>query len=383
MAGHIRTRRNKDGTISWCCIVTVGYGRGAHRISRTACRTERMQPKPPRRAVEMLRAMEREAEYGAVAPRRLSMDGLLDRWLNDDVRPRLAAKTVYGYERIVEAHLKPAFGHIRAPELRPLQLADYYAAKRDAGLADTTIHSHYRVLHIALSWAVRMELVPRNVADATKPPRGESQEMRTITSSQMRELAEAAKDTPLEIPVLLGVSTGARHGEVMAVRWGDLDLAAASCWIARSIQEVPGTERSYKRTKSNRERLVPLPQFAVERLKAIRAERLHQPEELVCPTVRARKFSDLWRDIIRENGHEGLRFHDLRHSYATALLERGVPVGVVQEILGHTTPVTTMNVYAHVTERMRRIAADAVNGAFDGVPERHGSGTAQQIVPLR
>ncbi len=384
MAGHIESRRNGDGSVSWVCIVTVGYGRGARRVTRVACRSERLQEKPPRKAQELLRAMEREAEFGLVAPQRLRMGELFDRWLDDDVRPRLEAKTTYGYERHVEAHLRPAFGHLRALDVRPANLADYYATKRAAGLSDATIHSHFRTLHRALGWAVRMELLPRNVADAARPPRGKAAEMRTIDAAAMLALVEAARGDVLELWVLMGAATGARWGEVRALRWGDVRLWRegegwrGSATIAEAEQEVPRHGRFRKGTKTGRARTVPLPPFAVERLRELRTERVRPRDEPLCPPLRAREFSELWRPFIAER-HPGLRFHDLRHSFATAALESGAPIKLVQEWLGHTTATTTMNVYAHVTERGRELGADTLAAAFGAPREQHGSSTEGKV----
>jgi hypothetical protein len=172
-AGHIEKRRNKDGSVSWKVVVRVGYGRGARRETRTVCRTERDQEKPPTRVQAALRELERQAESGFVPPARVMLTEVLWGWhAVHSGKP----KTRYTYERVIRSHLEPAFEQFRVPDLRPSDLQDYYAMKREEGLSAATIHWHFRTIHAALKWAVENEFAVRNVCDlsASKPPRAVS-----------------------------------------------------------------------------------------------------------------------------------------------------------------------------------------------------------------
>lgn len=382
MAGHIEKRRNKDGSISWRCIIPGGYGRGSERVVQTH-RTTRDSEKPPKAARDILAQMQQEAAGGSVVSRRLRMAELLRAWLDQDCRPRLAPSTVYGYEGIVEGYLVPTIGQLRAVDLRPRHLDELWASEReDDELSAATIRSHYRVVHRALSWAVQKELVTRNVAEAARPPQGKAPEMQTISAEQLRGLVDLAVGTPLELWVLLAVGTAGRRSEIEAIRTRDLDLKAGRATIAHSMEHTPGEPVAPKETKTGRVRTVPLAPFVVERLKVWKGEALRQPDNHVCPPLNNYDFSHAWRDLVKEAKLPGFRFHDIRHSVATVLLESGLPVKVVQEILGHTSPTTTLSVYAHVTERMRDMAAEEVGKAFSGTPEHPGSTSDADVLPL-
>lgn len=380
MSGHFEKRRNKDGTISWRVSLPTGYGRGAKRAYRTF-RASRDSDDPPRGAFELLDQMKLEAAGGGIAPQRLRVSELLKQWLEQGTA-HLSPRTLYGYRRIVETHLAPALGDLRTADLRPRHLSDLWADEREEGFSASTVRSHYRVLHIALGWALRMELVTRNVADAARPPQGKAAEMQTISAARLLGLCDLAVDTPLELWVLIAAGSGARRSEVEAVRVRDLDLKRSQATIARTMEHTPGEPVEPRDGTKSLSRTVPLPPFATERLKMWKAAELRQPGDYVCPRVKSHRFSPLWADLTKRAELPGFRFHDIRHSVATILLESGLPVKVVQEILGHTTPTTTMNVYAHVTERMRDMAAAAVSEAFRVTPDSLGNPLDGEVLAL-
>lgn len=382
MSAHYEKRHNKDGSVSWKVTVIAGYGRGAPRIFRTV-RVEKDTKGPPRKVKELRRELEQQATGGFIAPQSLRVRELLERWLTEHCEGRFAAKTVYGYERVVRSHLVPAFGDLRAADLRPVHLSDYYRTKKAEGLSDAGVHQHYRVIHAALAWALRMELVARNVADVAKPPRAKPPEMRTVTAAQMLGILKAAEGSDLELPVLLAIATGARRGEILGLRWGDIDLEAGTVRIARSITAAPGRRGEVKPTKTGRERTVALPRFAMARLRAVTQERVCPPDGWVCAAERdPDEVTKAWRELADSLGLEGLRLHDLRHSYATVLLETGEDIKSVQDALGHTKAGTTADIYMHVTERMRERRAERLSEAFSVPPEHLGSTLEAEVVTL-
>lgn len=398
MAAHYEKRHNKDGSVSWKVIVIAGYGRRAPRIARSI-RVAKDTKNPPRKVVALRQQLEQQAMGGLVPSQSLRVKELLERWLTEHCEGRFAAKTVYGYERVVRSHLIPAFGDLRAADLRPVHLSNYYRAKKAGteerkGLSDAGVHQHYRVLHAALAWAVRMELVVRNVADIAKPPRGTPQEAKTIGAAQMLGLLAAVQGADLELPVLLAVSTGARRGEILGLRWSDVEiwteddaegetLYRGRVTIARSISAAPGRRGEVKETKTGRRRIVALPAFAAKRLWEIRRERVCPPDGWVCAAERdPDEVTKAWRALADSLGLEELRLHDLRHSYATLLLEAGEDIKSVQDALGHTRASTTTDIYMHVTERMRERRAERVTEAFSVSPEPLGSPSKAEVLPL-
>jgi len=380
-SGHIEKRRNRDGSVSWRVVVRVGYGRGARRESRVVCTTERDQEKPPPKVKAALKDIERQAESGFVPPQRLMLPALLDMWLDTHVDVDLAPKTAYVYRRIVETHLSPAFVNFRVVDLRPMHMQDYYAGKRDEGLSDAAIHYHYRTIHAALAWGVGIELAARNVCDVkeAKPRRGKTPEKRTLSAPQMLGLIEAVQGSDLELPVILAVATGMRRGEVLGLHWRDVDLEAATVCVCSSLSAVPGRDLEVKETKTNRQRIIDLPDFAVAALREEKHRRVCPPGGRVVVDLHPDKLTKLWREKADALELDGVRFHDLRHSYATLLLESGAEVKAVQEALGHTKAATTMDIYLHVTDRMRERRAGLLRQAFDAPAEKLGGGEVKSL----
>lgn len=383
-AAHIEKRRNRDGSVSWRVVVRVGYGRGAKRETRVVCTTERDQEKPPPKVKAALRELERQAESGFVPPARLMLADLLRRWLRSHVDVKLTAKTAYGYRRVVESHLVPAFALFRVADVRPSSMQDYYASKREEGLSDAAIHYHYRTMHAALAWGVGSELVARNVCDvrAAQPPRGKAPEMKTLTAAKMLGLLQKVQGTDLYLPVMLACATGMRRGEICALRWGDIDLTAGTVRVASAISAVPKRPLERKGTKTARERTVGLPDFAIEALKAERKARVCPQDSPVIGDLHPDKLTRMWREAADALKLDGIRFHDLRHSFATTMLEHGADVKSVQEALGHTKAATTTDIYMHVTERMRERRTETVNRAFAATPEPPGDHPDGKVVAL-
>ena len=382
-AGHIEKRRRSDGSVSWRVVVRVGYGRSAKRETRVVCTTERDQEKPPPKVKAALKELERQAETGFVPPARVMLTDVFRSWL--DTHTGLAPKTRYTYDCLVETHFVPAFERFRVVDLRPADMQDYYVLRREDGLSDATIHWHYRTVHAALKWAVENELAARNVCDlsASKPPRGQRPEMKTLSARQMRGLLEAVAGTDLELIVVLGCATGMRRGEICALRWRDLDLKAGKARVAASLSYVPQKGVTRKQTKTGRERTVGLPAFAIAALTEAKRDKVCPPDACVVGDVHPDEVTKSWREKADALGLDGVRFHDLRHSFATALLEGGMDVKSLQDALGHTRAATTTDVYLHVTERMRERRTEMVDAAFDVTPEQLGSTREADVVDLK
>jgi len=382
-AGRIEKRTNKDGSVSWRVVVVVGYGRGAKRETRVVHRTDGDRKKTPEKVMRALRELERQAEAGFVPPAHVMLSDVFRDWLK--AHTGLAPKTRYTYDRLIETHLVPAFAQFRVADLRPADMQDYYDLRREDGLTDATIHWHYRTVHAALKWAVENELAARNICDlqAAKPPRGERPEMKTLTAKQMRGLLEAVAGTTLELPVVLACATGMRRGEICGLRWCDVDLKAGTARVAASLSYVPGEALRRKTTKTTRERTVGLPAFAVEALKAAKRDRVCPPEAYVVGDLHPDDLTKAWRERADALGLHEVRFHDLRHSFATVLLESGADVKSLQDALGHSRAATTTDVYLHVTERMREKRTEMVDAAFDVTPEQLGSTSEADVVDLQ
>jgi integrase len=245
--------------------------------------------------------------------------------------------------------------------------------------ARTVLHVH-RLLYQALKRAMKWQLLFRNPCDGVEPPRPESHEMRTLNGAESAWLLEAALSTRLYPGILLAIATGLRRGEVLGMRWSDIDFISKKLVVNQAIEKTNAGIR-FKQPKTKRSRRpVAIPEFAMS---ALREFRTTQDEErklygadyakhdLVCarpdgspmdPDV----YSSDVIDFMKKIGLAGVSFHKLRHGYATHLLAQNVHPKVVQELLGHSSIAITMDLYSHVVPGMQEEAVAKLDSMMSG-----------------
>jgi integrase len=302
------------------------------------------------------------------------------RWLNDSVKGSVKPKTFESYEWLARKHIVPALGHVKMKALSPAHLQGFYRSKLEAGLSPRTVQYLHVVLHRALKQALRWGLVPRNVAEAVDPPKPQKDEIKPLSRDEARRLLEAAHADRLEALYVLAIHLGLRQGELLGLRWEDVDLEAGTLQVRRSLsvtKEGPAFTAP-KTTKSRRS--VKLTTRAAEALR----------EHLQRQLAEIEKMGDLYRDdglifsttvgtpinprnltgrsfkpLLKRAGlPQRVRFHDLRHTAATLLLSRGVHPKLVQDLLGHATIAITLDTYSHVLQGMGDQTAVAMEDAL-------------------
>lgn len=335
-----------------------------------------------RREAERLRAkLVHDLNAGTyIEPCDLFVREHLHEWL-DYVSTRLSARTVQRYREIVEGHLVPGLGQKRLVDLRPLDISRYYdhalAHGRlggDAPLARATLVKFHHILHKALKDAVAWQRIASNPAAAVTVPNGVGKPTttaRSLSDEECAVLLRAAADR-LYLPTLLALATGMRRGELLGLRWRDIDLDGAKLRVAHSLEEAGGAlTLKEPKTRAGR-RTVPLPATAVRALRHHRAAQdelrlgrgsAYHDRDLVFPWPdgtpwRPSAFSVAFHRLVTKSGIEQARFHDLRHTHATQLLRAGVAPKVVSERLGHANIAITLDIYAHVLPEMQNEAAD-------------------------
>jgi len=288
-------------------------------------------------------------------------------------RNALKPSTFHRYEAMSEHYLLPHLGRVPLRALTSTDLDRLYAhlltsgAKNGGPLAAKTVLNVHQIVRKALGDALRKGLVVRNVALAVDPPRvTASPEQRCWTEDQLRCFLHKAQEHRLHPALRLAAMTGMRRGEVVGLRWSDVDFDRARLAVRRTASCAGYAVHVTTNKTATSRRAVDLDVDTVTVLRAWRvaqAKELDHVSELVFTNRRGELLhphvlSQSFERVARDAGLPRIRFHDLRHTHATLLLKSGVPLKVVSERLGHSTPAFTMTVYQHVLPGMQRDAAD-------------------------
>jgi integrase len=349
-------------------------GRYAAAITLENRKRKTFYGKTRREVQEKLNAALHEREQGTLATgQRQFIKSYLEQWVEQVYKSKVKPMTYQQCLSVIRSHLVPAFGHIPLQKLTPEKVQAVYAQKLKDGLAPRTIMRIHSVLSAALENAVRWNLVPRNIAKLVTLPRAERYEAQTLTVEQARILLETAQGSSMEALLLLAVTAGMRRGELLALRWNDVDFAKKVIYVRRTVGRVAGHGyvETEPKTRSSRRKIV-LPNEVFEVLMAhrerqgqmrIKAGVKWQEQGLVFCNRYGEFMVDWWytssvfHKLLAKAGLPELRFHDLRHSMATILLAAGVHPKVVQERLGHSTIAMTMDTYSHVLPSMQEDVA--------------------------
>ncbi|MFI1470616.1 tyrosine-type recombinase/integrase [Streptomyces wuyuanensis] len=289
-------------------------------------------------------------------------------WLDNIVKPRRKLSTYDKYEAHVRLYLVPMLGSKRLESLGVADVRRFLVQLENKSTAATAKESH-RVLRTALSAACREELVTRNVAALVEPPRAKSRELSPWTLDETLDFLAAARKDPLYAAFVLAIAMGLRRGELVGLRWVDVDLDKRVLYVRQQTQRRRGVLYDDE-TKNRRRRALPLPAMCIPPLRwhrmrqaaaKGRAGERWQESGYVFTTRTGRPVEprNVYRSFTRVADSAGLRvvrLHDARHGCATLLTAAGVAPRVVMEILGHSQISITMDVYTHVVHDTQREA---------------------------
>jgi integrase len=295
----------------------------------------------------------------------------LHTWL-PGMRPQLRYSTWVRYEKYLRIQILPIVGNVPLARLGPQHVRSMQDRMLSAGASPTSVHHAQAVLHRALEDAVRWGLVPRNVAGLVKPAKMACPQMRTLSVEQVTLLFDAAASDRLEALWVLAATTGMRQGELLALKWPQVDLDRSVARVTGTLAVGPeGVTIAEPKTPRSRRQVALTDQAvgALRRHKAAQsAERLRaganwDDTQFVFSDQLGGPLSAEWmvrrgfRPLLRKAELPVIRFHDLRHTAATLMLSRGIHPKVVAEMLGHSTVAVTLDIYSHVTPDMQREAA--------------------------
>ena len=297
-------------------------------------------------------------------------------WL-DHARVRVRAKTHDGYQAQIRLYALPRLGTIALSNLGPLHLQGLYGDLLRRGLSTGTVLNLHLVLTQALAQAARWGLIPANPAAGAQPPRPRRPEIAVVDPSLAQRVLDAVQGTRFEIPAAMAIATGMRRGEILALRWSDLDAELTTAHVRRTL-ETAGGRLVFEEPKTRRSRrAVSLPAFLRPYLQrqqqAQGARRERCPSWIDLDLVMDRgdgsplnpdTLSAGWYRFLKRSGLPHIRFHDLRHAHATLMLLQGVHPKVVSERLGHASVGLTLDTYSHVLPAMQTEAVRAFDELF-------------------
>lgn len=336
-------------------------------------------------AAKVRRELLKQLDEGRlVAASNQTLAAYLQDWLRHCTSKGLSPSTLTGYAAIVRLYLTPMLGRVQLQKLTPAMIEKAYTdlqqddtLGRNGGIgARTALHVH-RVLHAALRRAVRLQMLPRNPCESVEAPKPKKAQTGALDEAGVTRMLQSLRESPdstLYVAVLLAVYTGMRRGELLALRWSDVDLDASALTVARSVVIAEDRSIAFKEPKSGRVRTLTLPARAVAELRTHKsrqsAERLalgsayHDQGLILANTdgspLHPEALSGRWQKA-RKRYAIPVRFHDLRHTHATLLLKNGESLRVVADRLGHSNPTLTLSTYAHVLPGQDAVAAERLD----------------------
>ncbi len=367
MAGK---RGNGEGSISqlpsgkWRAQATIN----GRRVGTTAATHKAAQ--------EQLRKLLSDADKGLLPPvEKLTLEAHIARWLADVVQHSVRASTARNYADLTRLYVVPTLGKVKLAQLQPGDVQRLYGTLLARGLAPKTVRNVHAALRRALQQAVDWNLTPRNVAALTHPPRVARQEVAALAPEEVRTLLAAVRGDRWEALIAVALATGMRFGELLGLRWSDVDLTRHTIRVQRQLQR-DGTFAEPKTAKGRRTIDLPASCMVVvkEHKRQQNEERLlvgpaWQPGDLAFCThegkpLLQRNVFRAFKAILARAGLPPIPFHALRHTAATLLLVQGVHPKIVQERLGHSNIGMTLDTYSHLIPSMGRDAAAQLDALF-------------------
>jgi integrase len=296
----------------------------------------------------------------------------VERWLRDWANANTSNKTFTRYEQLLHKHLCARVGSIPIQTLRASHLQAIYTAIAKEGLADQTrLHLH-RVTHRMLGHAQQWGVVASNAAAVVDAPRVKPREIEVLTPKQVQTVLEKLRGRPLHTIASVLSATGLRRGELLALRWQDIDLDGSALRVCEALEETKRGGRIFKAPKTKHgKRIVTLPPSTVALLRDLRRAQQEQylmrgkgklpADALVFPdwdgSARSpHTLTQQWRKAMKA-ARLKITLHSLRHTHASTLIASGLDVLTISRRLGHATPVLTLSVYGHLFKTDDRAAA--------------------------
>lgn len=383
----------KRGTNSWRLVVEAGYDTKGKRLKRY--KTIKIEDpallKTTKRLKDYLQdelvKFKIEVEAGEyIAPEKMTFEFFVKEWATKYASTHLAEKTLYTYQSNLKNRILPTFGHLRLDQIKPLHIVRFIDSLskegtlqgfRKGNLSTGTIEINHRILKNIFSRAVEWKLIKQNPVAGIKKPIVKHKEVIPYDETEVKELLLALQKEPIHwrVMITLALTTGLRRGELLGLEWKHIDLNTGIIDVVQSVSMSSGGVAHVKEPKTkNSKRKVVLPASMLEEMREYYLDKMEERDKIgdrwqggkysfvFChPDGKAfhQERPYLWfRNFIKKNNLRYIRFHDLRHTSATLLINQGVHAKIISERLGHGNINTTMNIYGHVLRSADQSAAD-------------------------
>lgn len=305
----------------------------------------------------------------------LSTSEFLELWLRFS-KNRVNEKTLKQYSQIVKQHIIPYLGKYLLVDLKPFLLNQFFETLSNKGLGSRTIQLVYTVFHIALNQATREDLLVRNPLDRVNRPRHKMSVIEPLRETEVTQFLISCRGHRLEALFKIAFTTGMRKGEILGLKWTDIDWDEKTIRIQRQLQRIPGLGLTLVHPKTSSSiRTIPIGNDTILALRR-HFERQYDEQQfagekwqdngLVFPSRLGTPYDQgaldkEFKKLLAQANLRNIRFHDIRHTTTSLLLKQGVPIKVIQAMLGHEDISTTLRVYSHVYPGMLEEAANKMN----------------------
>ena len=369
--GEGSIRKRKDGR--WEGRYTVGYDpdTGKPIIKNVLAPTQAECRK------KLNEAKEKSKKIDYTKPERFTVEQWVTLWYKNYAKPNIRETTADNYRCFIENHIIPNIGSIRLDKLSTIQLQQFYTKTKESGriqryegmddfsLSGKTVRGLHAMLRMCLDQAVAEKIIPSNPADACRLPKKEKKEMVVIPPDRISDYLDAAEAHGVLPMFYLELTTGLRRGEITALLWSDLDIEEQSLKISKSVLRINREIKVCEPKTKNSVRTLYLPQQTIDLLIQEHEKHPDNPYMFPSPVTGSMYGPDcvgrIHKKLLKRAGiDESIRFHDLRHTFATMALRNGIDVKTISNILGHYSAGFTLDTYTHVTGDMKKSAASRI-----------------------
>lgn len=297
-----------------------------------------------------------------IEPSKQKYKEFIDEWL-ENRKSKISKNTYQTYKYLIDAHVKPQLGKFRLDKLNSLAIDNFYTQLEKEGKSSATIKKIHSIIRASLEYATQYQLIKRNPASVVKPPAVRHKDITVWDEQQMLKFLDFVKDEWDYIVYHLALYTGMRKGEILGLKWSDIDFINNKIRVMRSYSKTGFSEGK----TANARRVIDIDETTVDyllkRKKAVSENKLKMGQDyndldlIICrPTgdpVDVRNVNRRFDKFVERSKLPRIRFHDMRHTHATLMLKMGIPVKVVSERLGHGSIEMTLNTYAHLLPSMQ------------------------------